>query len=642
MPLMTWELPPAYPPEFTKTLPKCNRILRQYLWNRNLTDPEYVEHMFNGTVPHSTDPLIMKDMRKGVARIWEAIDNQEHIVIFGDYDADGVTSVVSMYEGLLGLGAKINWYAPDRLEGYGTTPASLITLLAEFPTMKLLLTVDNGITAKATAEAAAERGITMIVTDHHNVEASVFPHAAYAVINPQQLDCPYPDNGLAGCGVAVKFVDAMVKYAIETGRKLPKGVSQDYADQWVDLQGIGTLCDVMSMLSLENRSIVKRAIERIQMNPRIGIKALCESSAWEKYPIKWRDLTPTDIGFKIGPCLNASGRMKSPKYAIYLLLSKHEGDAHQIATDLIDLNNSRKLTQQLYASELKARLAEVDTSLEAMPVIIQYIPACPAGIIGLLAGDMARVYTRPAIILTEKDNVDDRPNGTGSRLLGASCRSVDGFDIASALTKCDKLLYGHGGHSMAAGFTIPEVNLEPFIDMMYDVARQGTEGDKDRAVMVADLEIPLAYVDWNLYEVLKLVEPNGANFPAIKLLTRNLRVTDYAPLGKTKIHLKMEVTDDCGNTYEAIGWGFGEWVNDMPEYVDAIYRLEESSFAGQTILRLQLDALKPTTGGTIVIQGTKIEIEPKRTTQEIKIAPISISVTRAKELLGSGTKERRL
>ena len=633
MPLMTWEVPASYPADFAKLLPKCNKLLRQYFWNRNITDPVFIDNLFSDTIPHTTDPMIMKDMRKGVARIWEAIDKKELIVIFGDYDADGVTSTTVMYEGLLGLGANVEWHAPDREEGYGATPAGLRILVAEHPTIKVLLTVDNGIAGEETAALAASLDITMIVTDHHNVNLTVFPKSAYAVINPQQLDCPYPENGLAGVGVAWKFLHGMILYATETKRKLPKGVKKDYADEWIDLVGIGTLCDVMSMLSIENRNIVKRAIERIRTNPRVGIKALCESDEWGNYKIAWQELSAGDIGFKIGPCLNASGRMKHPKHAIHLLMAKKEADAHEFAVNLIQLNTARKGIQQQFTADLKAKLEEEDTSPASMPVICEYIKACPPGIVGLLAGDMARVFARPAMILTEKPNVDK----DGNRLLGASCRSVDGFDITLALTKCAKYLHGYGGHPMAAGFTIPEVNLKPFIEMMYGVAKQDDDGSRSEPTMVADVEIPLSAVDWNVYDILKSLEPYGSSFPPIRLMTRNLRVLDYNSLGKTKTHLKLEVTDGKGNIFEVLGWGFGEWVNDMPECIDIIYHIESSTFAGQTKLVLQLDALKPTNAGSVLVQGSAqplktVTQEVRRVTQELPV----ISVTKAKELLGSG------
>lgn len=619
--MIEWNIPEPVPQSFVDLTPNLHWVIRQYLWNRGITDPDYINALMLGGVLHDTNPHIMKDMEKGNHRIWQAIHSGEEILIYGDYDADGVTATAALSLALEELGGNVHWYVPHRKVGYGMRPKPVEELREKYPNCNLIITVDNGIKATKAINKAIELGFDVIVTDHHSVDYSDFPSNAYAVINPQQDDCPYYEGNLSGSGVAYKFIHGMALYAIREGYKdIPVKIrtpeqALNFADQWIDIVSLGTIGDMMPLASLENRQIVKKGMRKMAENPCHGIRQLA-TSHMRRYEVDLDTVSSIDLAFNIVPFINAASRVDSPKWAVMLLRAKSAMEAAPNAVKLIELNNIRKEQQQDQMDRVMDNLDEKDTSFKAMPMIIEQLPKCPKGLVGLVAGNLNHTFKRPTAILTDA--------GTDEGMWTASARSVIGMNVAQALRECDDLLVSHGGHSMAAGFGIHEDNIPEFIERMHKITIRELSKDYDAPEMEADVELPLAYIDWNLHRAIESLQPHSSvDWMPIRFVTRDLEPIDAKRWSNSQKHLRMQVYDGKGNIVKVNGWNFGMWADNMPEEIDIVYGIETAEWGaenrGRPYLRMAVEA-----------------IQPSRSVQ----AREKIDTEKVKKSLGAGNKRR--
>ncbi len=559
-----WQIGPPLPASQATIFQQFHPIVAQILYNRGYTDPQEAAAFLTGDAPLG-DPFKMRGMPQAVARIRQAIKKRELIVVYGDFDADGVTSTTLLVSTLKALGANVQPYIPHRVdEGYGLNDSALRKLARKGA--KLVITVDCGIRSVNEVEVGKQAGLDMIITDHHSVGAEV-PNAL-AVINPKQEGCKYPEKMLAGVGIAFKLAEALVRVAAQQDRIQPPLQTEDL----LDLVAIGTVADLAPMNHLENRVLTIRGLKILQTAKRPGVRALLEVAR----------LTPdkvnsTTIGFVIGPRLNAAGRLESAMLAYELLSTADLQVAMQNAQQLQELNEKRqRLTRE--AQEYARSITPLDGG--PAPLIFAADPQFQQGIVGLVAGRLTEEFYRPAIILHQ-----------GEHESHGSCRSIAEFNITEALDQCADLLIRHGGHAQAAGFAIYNENLPHFQERILQIVTAGLR-DKDlRPTIQIDAEVPFSQLDLSLHEALSRLEPCGHDNSLPVLCSKHLRVVDCRTVGKDNSHLKLRLSD--GNQErDAIAFRLGDLVKDMPRFVDVAYQLDVDEWNGSRRLQLVVQDLR--------------------------------------------------
>ena len=566
-----WEVSPALP-EAAKTafanVPGIHPVVAQILYNRGFTDPHAAQSYLRGETSFG-DPFKMEGMAKAVTRLKDAIRNKESIVVYGDFDADGVTSTTLLVTALKALGANVRPYIPHRVdEGYGLNNEALIKLAKQGA--QVVVTVDCGIRSVAEVDVGQQAGLTMIVTDHHSVGPEV-PHA-WAVINPKQQNCKYPEKMLAGVGVTYKLVDALWK-ATATDRRQPLQPSFPVTDL-LDLVAIGTVADLVPMDSPENRKLVIEGLKVLQKANRLGLRALMEVAS-----ITPAQVSATNIGFIIAPRINAAGRLESAMTAYELLSTQDHIVASTHAQKLQELNETRqKLTRDM--QEFARTLAGVEAG--EVPLIFAADANFQQGIVGLVAGRLTEEFYRPSIVVQR-----------GPEESHGSCRSILEFNITEALDQCADLLIRHGGHAQAAGFAIHNDNLPEFRERMRDIATEKLAGQDLRPHLNVDAVVPLHHLNMRLHDALATLEPCGHGHPAPVLATRKLRVADCRTVGKDGAHLKLKLTDGSLEQ-DAIAFRFGEMLRDLPPVVDVAYSLEVNEWNGNRTLQLNVTDIRAT------------------------------------------------
>ena len=416
-----------------------SEVIAKILINRGFSKPIDIKKFMRASIDDLYDPFLMKDMDKGTDIIKLAIENNEKIVVYGDYDADGVTSTVIMYKALKHCGANVKYHVPDREhEGYGINSDRIRILNEEG--CKVVLTCDNGIAAIEQVKLAKELGMIVIITDHHELQfeeddkgTRIFkvPNAD-AVINPKQKECNYPFKQLCGAGIAFKFVQALYK-------KL--GIDEEMAHEFIEIAGIGTICDVVDLVD-ENRIIAKNALEMLTNTKNIGLRYLKEILS-----INDKEIKCYHVGFQIGPCINATGRLESAATSVELLLCEEEDRAKDLAKILFELNQKR---QEMTTQNVEEVIELIEQStFKNDKVLVIYKDTIHESIAGIVAGRVRETFNVPTIILTKgKEN----PKG--------SARSITEYNLFEELIKCEELLEKFGGHPMAAGLSIKEENIE--------------------------------------------------------------------------------------------------------------------------------------------------------------------------------------
>ena len=561
-----WVLAPRAPAEHLARYRGFSPILAQLLFNRGFEEPNAAREFISGNAL-SEDPFQLKDMDAAVARINDAISQREPIAVYGDFDADGVCATVLLAQTLRALGGEVLPYIPDRAdEGYGLNKPALENLARRG--VKLVVTVDCGIRSIAEVEAGLRAGLDIIVTDHHSIGPEL--PAALAVINPQRDDCA-GEARLAGVGVAFMLAKALLLHRWAADRdNYPAGLRQT---DLLDLVALGAVADVSPLNVGLNRRLVKHGLDTINEMRRPGIAALIKVAGLKPGAVKARD-----IGFGLGPRINAAGRLGSAMAAYDLLAAESIDEAMPRAIQLQSLNAQR---QQLTRQALAA-ISELVGEDPERSLIFAGDENLKAGIVGLVAGRLAEAYYRPAVVL-EYGESESR----------ASCRSIPEFNITRALDECADLLLRHGGHAMAAGFTVQNSNLDR---LRQELAKKADAALRGRALLPKlsiDSEIQLEQLDASLLAELELLEPTGHENEKGAFLTSDLSVLHCRGLGEDGSHLKLRVAADGGAPVDAIGFGLGEWAQQMPRRIDAAYHAEFNEWGGRRRLQLRLLDIRP-------------------------------------------------
>ncbi len=506
--------------------PVVARIIR----NRDIDGDRNIDMYLNGTMESLHNPMLMKDMDKAVGIISDAIDRNRKIRIIGDYDIDGICSIYILFKGLKACGAHVDYEVPDRIaDGYGINE-NLIKQAYEAG-IEVILTCDNGIAAIEQIVYAKKLGMTVVVTDHHDVQYDEKNGAreyrlppADAVVDPKRSDCPYPFKMLCGAGIAYKFMECMLEYY---------GAAKTILSELLQFAAIATVGDIVDLLD-ENRIIVREGLKLVAETDNYGLKALMTLTG-----IKKENLSAYHIGFVIGPCLNASGRLDSAKRALSMLLTEDRALAERHAGELKELNDERKkLTSE--AVELAAKLVE-NSSIKDDKVLVIFLPDCHESIAGIVAGRIRERYYRPAIVLTRAEEG-----------VKGSARSIECFNMFEKLSECSEFFTRFGGHPMAAGLSLPEENIEPFRRKINSIC--GLNDDNLIETVWIDVPMPLEYITETLIGQLEMLEPFGKANPKPVFADKNLAVRSIRAIGKDGAYTKLVLCKDNGFTMEAVGF----------------------------------------------------------------------------------------
>jgi single-stranded-DNA-specific exonuclease len=555
-----WWTYPVIPKEINKKLESYPRFLRQVLFNRGITTPEEAEIYLSAKNPDH-DPFLLSGMEVTVTRVLEAIDHKDPIAVYGDYDVDGVTATALLVQVLERLGGNVTPHIPNRFDdGYGLNTQS-IERLAQAG-VKVIITVDCGIRSPREAEYARELGIDLIVSDHHFPQ-DVLP-TAYAIICPKQTGDNYPFKELAGVGIAYKIAQALFN-----SRK----VGDWTADDWLDLVALGTVSDLVPLAG-ENRALVHEGIKQIRYGHRVGIRALSGVAGKDLSRI-----TAGDIGFALGPRLNAAGRMESALKAFDLLMTDKMGNAGLIAQELDNQNSQRQYATRAAQQKAEEALGDgITTNL-----IASFNPDYSSGIVGLVASKLSERYYRPAIVGSIEDD-----------FIKASCRSIPEFHITRALDECADLLLRHGGHSMAAGFTVHKDYQDQLIERLNQIADRELDGLELRPTMKIDVELEIDEVTQRIYPELEKLQPTGMGNPAPVLALRNVELADVQLIGKERTHLRFTIPH-CP-VYQAIAFNQAQWYNEWVlnrKRFDIAFSIEINSYNGRETQQIQVRDMKP-------------------------------------------------
>lgn len=508
--------------------------------NRDVIGDDAIEKYLNGTIADLYDGMLMKDMDKAVAVLGEKIKENAKIRIIGDYDIDGIQSTYILLEGFRMLGADVDSDIPDRMkDGYGLN-RNLIDRALEAD-VDTIVTCDNGIAAAEEIAYAKSMGMTIVVTDHHEVPYTeigagrryILPEAD-AVVDPKQEDCTYPFKGLCGAAVAYKLVEALM----EAMRK-----DAEDADYLMENVAIATIGDVMDLVD-ENRIFVKQGLDMLKRTENLGLKALMGCTG-----VNVDKLSPYHIGFVIGPCMNASGRLDTAKRALELLEAKKVAEADLLAGDLKALNDSRK---DMTAQAVEEAFIQVENSeLKDADVLVVYLPECHESLAGIVAGRIREKYYRPVFVLTK-----------GAEGLKGSGRSIETWHMYEGLNRVKHLLSKFGGHKMAAGLSMPEENLEQFRKEINE--KSGITPEDLNEKIAIDMQLPFECVNEKFIGELAVLEPFGKGNARPVFAERQVQVESARILGKNKNVLKLQVKDLHGTRMDAMYFGD---VNTFVEYV---------------------------------------------------------------------------
>ena len=508
--------------------------------NRDVIGDDAIEKYLNGTIADLYDGMLMKDMDKAVAVLGEKIKENVKIRIIGDYDIDGIQSTYILLEGFRMLGADVDSDIPDRMkDGYGLN-RNLIDRALEAD-VDTIITCDNGIAAAEEIAYAKSMGMTVVVTDHHEVPYTeiggerryILPEAD-AVVDPKQEDCTYPFKGLCGAAVAYKLVEALME---------AMGKDAEDADYLMENVAIATIGDVMDLVD-ENRIFVKQGLDMLKRTENLGLKALMGCTG-----VNVDKLSPYHIGFVIGPCMNASGRLDTAKRALELLEAKKVAEADLLAGDLKALNDSRK---DMTAQAVEEAFIQVENSeLKNADVLVVYLPECHESLAGIVAGRIREKYYRPVFVLTK-----------GAEGLKGSGRSIETWHMYEGLNRVKHLLSKFGGHKMAAGLSMPEENLEQFRKEINE--KSGITPEDLNEKIAIDMQLPFECVNEKFIGELAVLEPFGKGNARPVFAEKQVQVESARILGKNKNVLKLQVKDLHGTRMDAMYFGD---VNTFVEYV---------------------------------------------------------------------------
>ncbi len=570
IPTKRWEIYPRAPEAHLAQFTDVPRLVTQILYNRGIFRPHEV-HQFIDALSDSDDPFLMKGVTEAVDEIFNVMEAGGLIAVYGDYDADGVTSTALMTQALQALGANVEPYIPNRFdEGYGLNKQAIADLAQKGAA--LIVTVDCGIRSAEEVAYGNSLGLKFIITDHHQVPGDdngydVTPPAV-AVVNPRQTACAYPFKDLAGVGVAWKLVQALKIAAPEKANR--PGLQ---AENLLDLVAIGTVADMVPLTG-ENRALVKQGLRYINQPRRMGLKALIEQAQ-----LKMGRITAGTIGFTLGPRLNAAGRLTHALSAYQLLSTTDPAEAQKLAAELHRINVERQQMTRQFVNSARAQIMQGDS---LGPLYLITDPEFNEGVVGLVASRLTEQFYRP-ILVARRGETSTKGSG----------RSIPEFDITRALDQCADLLVKYGGHAAAAGFTILNENLNAFRERLIAIASETFDSALLKKTLTVDAEINLRGVTRQLVDDIQNLRPFGYGNPTPRFVTKNLEVRFHKLVGKDKNHLKLNLFDGK-QVWDAIGFGLGEFWPAIPAgaRIDAVYTLEFNTWNGMTRLQLNLKDLR--------------------------------------------------
>ena len=540
-------------------------VIARLIRNRDVQDMEDIRFYLHGTLKELPSPWKMKDIDKAVEILKKKITQKKRIRIIGDYDIDGVTATCILLKGLSRLGADVDTYIPDRVkDGYGMHEQLIDKALED--RVDTILTCDNGIAAAEEIAYARKEGITVIITDHHDVPFRdtengrmwIIPEAD-AVINPKQSDCPYPNKNICGAVVAWKLIWALYEAS---------GIEKNEIWDFLEFAAIATVGDVMDLQG-ENRIIVKEGLKKLSNTSYKGLKALIRVNNLEG-----AEITAYHVGFVLGPCINASGRLDTAARALELLCADNLEMAMKLADDLYDLNQSRKaMTEQ--GKEQAIQTIE-NSQMNENRVLVVYLPECHESLAGIIAGRIREVYNKPVFVLTKSS---EGVKGSG--------RSIEAYSMYEELVKCRDLLTQFGGHPMAAGLSMEEKNVEAFRRRLNENCTL-TEQELIPKIMI-DVPMPISYLTKQLTEQLKVLEPFGKGNTKPLFAQKNLRAMGIRILGRNRNVAKMLLMDEHGNKIDAVYFGeASEFVTFVQthETISVTYYPEINVYQGRETLQI--------------------------------------------------------
>ena len=543
---------PNYDENFIKELESysISKNVAKILNARNITDMISVKKYFSDEYEEGYDPFLMHDMQKAVDRINEAIENEETILVYGDYDADGITSTVLLVETLISMGANVSSYIPNRFEeGYGPNKEAFTKIIDSGIT--LIITVDNGIAGIEEVDLANELGCDVIVTDHHKIQDTI-PNA-YAIIHPEHPEGNYPFKKLAGVGVAFKLAHALLEI---------------FPDFLLDLVALGTIADMVSITD-ENRIFVKQGLELINEDPRIGLKILLELSGIDT------KIDEQTVGFYIAPKLNSIGRMDSAKLGLTFLMAEEPVTARALAEQIEQYNIQRK---QITEDIVKDVINKIENSEKKQKNVIMVSGEYHEGVLGIVASNIVEKYQKPVFIMNEKDGI-----------LKGSARSIFDFNIYVAMNKISDLFLAFGGHTLAAGFSFEESNfekIEEFLDKEFEEFKQNNDLKANKNI---DIVTSLEDISYQFLNSLDALKPYGMDFEKPTVLIENAMVLNKAYFGSEKQYLRLTIADEVGNldcitfkdsvTFDKV---------EKNDIIDLLCNIDKNNFNGRTKLQAHI------------------------------------------------------
>ncbi len=567
---LKWVVAPEPDPEILQDIAAkvgLDKTIVKILFNRQIDTPESIRQFLNPSLSDLKDPFTLAGMEKAVTRILEALRNNEKIMVYGDYDVDGITAASLLYLILNKLGAQVIYYLPNRLiEGYGLSIDGIQE--ASEHGVTLIVSVDTGVTAVEEVKYALSLGIECILTDHHE-PGEILPEPV-ALVNPKQKGCTYSGGELSGVGVAFKLAQAIYVRLQQ---------DQSELEEHLDLVALGTSADIVPLVG-ENRILTKFGIRQISRTTKPGLKSLTFVSG-----LMGKEIGTGQVVFILAPRINAIGRLGDAELAIRLLTTKDEKSASEIARKLDKENQRRKNIDEQTLNEALEQIRQ-SVDLENDRAIILASEGWHQGVIGIVASRLVERFHLPTIMIA----ID---NGEGK----GSARSIPGFHLCNALKECEDLLLRYGGHKYAAGLTINPVNIEKFRDRMKDVSQRLLTDEDLVAKLFIDSEIELSRINDDLLNVLETFAPFGPQNMRPVFLTRNCEILGQ-PYCVGKNHLKMKVRKGDA-VFDVIGFGFGDWVKNLSgrgNLVDLVYVVEYNSYNDHTRIQLRLKDLKLAAG----------------------------------------------
>lgn len=570
-----WQVAQPIVSEFRQQFPEIPEIILQLLYNRGLTTQKQIDEFLNPDYSQNVhDPFLFKDMPKAVARIFQAITNNELIIVHGDYDADGVCSAVILVSTLKTLGAKhVDVFLPDReLDGYGINKNTVEIIAAAGA--KLLLSCDCGISNKEEIALAQKLGLDVIITDHHSVPVDL-PNAV-AIIHPKVPGETYPDKDLCGAGVAFKLAQALLQK------------KEKLTEKWLlDLVAIATVADMVPLIG-ESRTLTKYGLIVLNRTKRLGLQKLFEVSGLLKNTGR-TNLDSFNIGFQIAPRINAAGRVKHANSALQLLSAENEEEALELARELNFNNQKRQKDTEKMVNEALAQIAATQSAKAPILFVIQ--DNWPIGLIGLIASKLSNSFYKPVLVMTKKDG---KINGSG--------RSIDEIDIMEKMVKLKDYFEKYGGHPQACGFTLKKpADLEKFQNDLSNLVTQETKNKTIIPILPIETEVRLDQINWQMYDWLQKFEPFGENNSTPRLLTKKVTIVACDAVGSSSKHLRLLVRQDSNQTHKLIGFFFGDektvgknWcqILKLGDELDIVFEISVNEWNGDRELQRKIVDLR--------------------------------------------------